>query len=145
MCEVLKVSASSYYYWRKNPVSKRDQQQKELFAHIRQVYDESKGRYGSPRIAAELQARGIRVSRPRVARAMKKMGLKSIIRKKYRVKTTDGEHSIQVSSNPLIGDITRCRVAQRSVSAVSSRRPAESSIYLAVTLDLSSSKVVCWA
>lgn len=54
MCKVLKVSASSYYYWRKNPASKRNQQQKELFAHIRQVYDESKGRYGSPRIAAEL-------------------------------------------------------------------------------------------
>lgn len=58
-------------------MSKRAQQQKELSDHIRKSYQASKGRYGSPRIAAELQKKGIRASRTRVARVMKKMGLKS--------------------------------------------------------------------
>jgi len=145
MCKVLKVSASSYYYWRKNPASKRNQQQKELFAHIRQVYDESKGRYGSPRIAAELQARGIRVSRPRVARAMKKMGLKSIIRRKYRVKTTDSKHSFQVSNNHLNRDFSAVRVAEKWVSDLTYIKTAEGWIYLTVILDLADRKVVGWA
>lgn len=78
MYKIFKVSTSSYYYWRNNPVSKREQQQKELSDHIREAYEASKGRYGSPRIAAELESKGIRASRPGVARAMKKMGLKAL-------------------------------------------------------------------
>lgn len=145
MCKILKVSTSSYYYWRNNPVSKREQQQKELFAHIRQVYDESKGRYGSPRIAAELQARGIRVSRPRVARAMKKMGLKSIVRKKYRVQTTDSKHQYQVSKNHLNRDFSAERIAQKWVSDLTYIKTGEGWVYLTVILDLADRKVVGWA
>src|SRR5690606_2282333 len=145
MCKVLKVSASSYYYWRKNPASKRNQQQKDLFAHIRQVYDESKGRYGSPRIAAELQARGIRVSRPRVARVMKKMGLKSIVRKKYRVQTTDSKHQYQVSKNHLNRDFSAERIAQKWVSDLTYIKTGEGWVYLTVILDLADRKVVGWA
>lgn len=48
--------------------------------------------YGSPRITAELESKGIRGSRSRVARAMKRKGLKSVVRKKYRVQTTDSIH-----------------------------------------------------
>lgn len=118
MCKVLKMSVSSYYYWCKNPTSKRDQKQKGLSTHIRQVYEESKGRYGSPRIAAELQSKGIRVSRPRIARAMKKMGLKSILRKKYRVQTTDSKHSYQVSKNHLNRGFSAEKVAQKWVSDI---------------------------
>jgi putative transposase len=145
MCKVLKVSASSYYYWCSNPVSKRDQRQDELAAHIRQVYEENKGRYGSPRIAAELQAKGIRVSRPRVARTMKKMGLKSIIRKKYRVQTTDSKHQYQVSKNHLNREFSAERVAQKWVSDITYIKTAEGWVYLTAILDLADRKVVGWA
>jgi putative transposase len=83
MCKVLKESVSSYYYWLKEPIGKRHQEHKELSLHILEVFEENKGRYASPRIAAELQSKDFRVSRPRIARAMKKIGLKSIVRKKY--------------------------------------------------------------
>lgn len=145
MCKTLKVSVSSYYYWRKNPVSKREQQETELFTHIRQVYEKSKGRYGSPRIAAELQSKGIRVSRPRIARVMKKMGLKSIIRKKYRVQTTDSKHPYQVSKNHLNREFSAERVAQKWVSDLTYVKTAEGWVYLTVILDLADRKVVGWA
>ena len=109
------------------------------------MYDESKGRYGSPRIAAELQAKGIRASRPRVARAMKKMGLKSIIRKKYRVQTTDSKHTYQVSENHLNRDFSADRVAQKWVSDITYIKTAEGWVYLTAILDLADRKVVGWA
>ncbi len=106
MCKVLSESVSSYYYWLKEPVGKRHQEHKELSLHIREVYEENKGCYGSPRVTAELQAKGFRVSRPRVARVMRKIGLKSIVRKKYRIQTTDSNHIYQVSENHLNRDFT---------------------------------------
>lgn len=106
MCKVLNESVSSYYYWLKEPVGKRHQEHKELSLHIREVYEENKGCYGSPRVTAELQAKGFRVSHPRVARVMRKMGLKSIVRQKYRIQTTDSKHTYQVSENHLDRDFT---------------------------------------
>lgn len=145
MCKVLKVSVSSYYYWCKNPMSKRDQRQEELSSHIRQIYEASKGRYGSPRIAAELQAKGIRVSRPRVARTMQKMGLKSIVRKKYRVQTTDSSHSYQVSDNHLNREFSPGKLTQKWVSDITYIKTNEGWIYLTAILDLGDRKVVGWA
>ncbi len=68
MWKVLKVSSSGYYYWRKHPLGVRQLKQSKLVDHIRQVYTQSRGRYGSPRIAIELRERGVKVSRNRVVR-----------------------------------------------------------------------------
>ena len=58
---------------------------------ILKEYENSKGRYGSPKIQKALEKRGIRASQKRVARRMKKMGLKSIIVKKYRPSGSKGK------------------------------------------------------
>ena len=93
----MKVSVSGYYYWLKHPVGSRTIKEEKLLVDIHKIYDESKKRYGSPRIASELREQGMRVSRPRVARLMKKANIKSIIRKKYRVQTTDSKHEYTVA------------------------------------------------
>jgi hypothetical protein len=82
MCKVMKVSVSGYYYWLKYPVSSQTVKEQALLVDINRVYNDSKRRYGSPRIASELREQGISVSRPRVARLMNKANIKSIIRKK---------------------------------------------------------------
>jgi len=107
----------------KKKFGKRQQEHKELSLHIREVYEESKGCYGSPRVTAELQAKGFRVSRPRVARVMRKIGLKSIVRKKYRVQTTDSNHTYQVSDNKLNKDFTAERLGEKWVSDLTGWRP----------------------
>ena len=48
----------------------------ELTEHIRQAHQASKGRYGAPRIHAELRRRGHRHGRKRVARLMRCAGLR---------------------------------------------------------------------
>ena len=54
-----------------------------LKKHIKEIYDDSKGTYGSPRITAELIKRGIKISRSYVGRLMRVMDLKSILAKKF--------------------------------------------------------------
>ena len=50
MCSVLKVSVSGYYYWLTAPVGPRAQSHMQLVAEIKSIYQQRKGRYGSPRI-----------------------------------------------------------------------------------------------
>ena len=109
----MKVSVSGYYYWLKLPISSRTVKEQALLVDIDRVYNDSKKRYGSPRIASELREQGISVSPPRVARrtrcsstcrSMKKANIKSIIRKKYRVQTTDSDHEYAIAENHLKRD-----------------------------------------
>ena len=70
MCRVLEVSRSGYYRWLNRKPSRREIENQRLDDEIREIYDGSKGRYGSPKITRELQDRGCRVSNSRVARRM---------------------------------------------------------------------------
>jgi len=142
---VLQVSASGYYYWLKNPVSLREQNEQELVEQIKQVHEQSKYRYGSPRIAVELQQQGVCVSRPRVARMMQKHRIQSIVRKKYRVQTTDSGHAYIVAENHLSRDFQAARPAEKWVSDLTYFRTGEGWLYLTVVLDLADRKVVGWA
>src|SRR5437870_785939 len=71
MCDVLGVSESGFYAWRKRPVSSHHREDAHLIHKLRQAFDKHKGRYGSPRLHKELQEEGISCSRKRVARLMR--------------------------------------------------------------------------
>ena len=70
-CELLKVSRSAYYQHLRGMPSPRERSDAELAGQIKAVHEESKGRYGAPRVHAELRRRGRRHSRKRVARLMR--------------------------------------------------------------------------
>jgi putative transposase len=55
MCRVLDVSPSGYYAWHKRPFSQREMANQELLKAIKEVHQESKGTYGSPRIYEEIK------------------------------------------------------------------------------------------
>jgi putative transposase len=61
MCQVLEVSASGFYAWRKRPASQRKREDAQLPSHIRQIFRTQQHRYGSPRIHAELREQGMGV------------------------------------------------------------------------------------
>lgn len=84
MCQILKVSRSAYYYWINKKPFDRLIRYLELGIAVKKVYDWSKGRYGSPRIAKELQMQGNVVSRPLVSPIMKKKNLRSVIVRKFK-------------------------------------------------------------
>jgi putative transposase len=66
LCDVLGVSPAAYYAWRTRPESRRSTANRELVDDIQQVHREAYGRYGSPRIHAELRAQGRGASRDRI-------------------------------------------------------------------------------
>jgi hypothetical protein len=88
LCKVLKVSRSGYYDWKKRPSSRRSREDIALSTKIREIHERSRKTYGSPRVHAELRAMGVRCSRKRVARLMRKAGLKGCLRGRRRKRTT---------------------------------------------------------
>jgi putative transposase len=115
MYKILRVSRSSYYSWLTRDLSKRSVENKDLSAHIKNIYDLSKRTHGSPLITIKLLEEGFHVSRPRVARLMKKHNIKSIILKKWVV-TTDSRHNYPVVENMLNRNFSVTRPGQVWVS-----------------------------
>jgi transposase InsO family protein len=113
-------------------------------AEIREIYDGSKGRYGSPKIAKELQDRGHRVSKNRVARRMRDAGLRSKVRRKYRV-TTDSKHHLLIAPNILKRNFTAEVPDKVWVSDITYLATRAGWLYFTVIIDLFSRMVVGWA
>jgi putative transposase len=98
MCRHLAVSRGGFYSWCRRPESERSRQNRRLASRIKQVHEESRGTYGSPRVHAEMVAEGTPVGRHRVAKLMRQEGIRA--RRKQRfVKTTDSKHDLPVAPN----------------------------------------------
>ena len=144
ICRVLNVSTSGYYAWKARPRPLRARRDVELGARVRAAHRASSGRYGSPRIHAELHASGEKVGRKRVARLMKEAGLAGRTRRRFR-KTTDSNHSFPIAPNVLERDFTTTAPNQVWVTDITYLWTQEGWLYLAVMLDLFSRRVVSWA
>lgn len=100
MCEVLKVSRSAYYAWFNKEPSPRDRENDDLAYRIGSIHKISRATYGSPRIHAQLKDDGFTVSPNRVARIMKRLGIKAKTKRRFK-KTTDSNHNLPVAPNLL--------------------------------------------
>lgn len=147
LLRMLGVSASAIYQWQKRLVSQRARHKQLLVAQICELFEQSKGRYGSPRIYRDLQALGIRCSHKRVARLMKEQNL--VVRRTRRfVATTDAGHAFPVAQN-LLNREFRSRPWRDSIERGPETSPivptAQGWLYVAVVLDLKSRKVIGWS
>ena len=77
MCRVLQVSGCGYYAWCKRPPAPRTLKNQTLALEVAAIHAESCGRYGSPRVHAELGERGQRTGRKRVACLMRAAGFRT--------------------------------------------------------------------
>jgi putative transposase len=145
LCRALGVSPSGFYAWRSRPESTHVQTDRRLTVLVRASFEESRRRYGSPRIHADLIEQQIHVSRKRVVRLMQEQGLVARPRKRFKV-TTMSDHDQPVAANLLdrefraeapnrlwVGDTTELLIANGD------------KLYLAAILDLYSRFVVGWA
>jgi transposase InsO family protein len=128
----------------KRKPSRRDIDNQSLDAEIREIYDGSKGRYGSLKITQELQDRGRMVSKSRVTRRMRAAGLRSKVRRKYRV-TTDSKHHFPVTPNLLERNFTTTAPNKVWTSDITYLATRTGWLYLTVIIDLFSRLVVGWA
>ncbi len=103
MCRTLNVSTSGYYRWLKAGPGLRAQRSARIRTSIKKVYDESHGIYGSYKIADRLKEDDSleTVCRNTVAAAMREMGLKSKVSKKFSPTTTVSDPSNMAAPNVL--------------------------------------------
>jgi len=145
MCHMLKVSQSGYYRWRKAPLSSLKIENERLDARIKELFSEHKGMVGSPTITADLHEdpEFSKVSRNRVARHMKEMGLKCQAVKKFVV-TTDSKHKEPVAPNLLDRQFEVPTPDTVWVSDITYLLVGKKWHYLTVFIDLFSRIVVGW-
>jgi transposase InsO family protein len=144
MCRVLAVSRSGYYAWCKRPTSPRKMADQELIQQIKEIHQQSRQTYGSPRIQAELAENGVPCSHKRVARLMRDEELFAKQNRKFKVTTTDSAHPYPVAPNLLDQDFTAGRPNEKWLADITYIPTAEGWLYLAVVMDLYSRRIVGW-
>jgi len=144
MCRVLGVSRSGYYDWRKRVPSKRSVENAALTERIGEIHEASHQVYGSPRIHAKLQEEGVEISRPRVARLMRKAHIRSKMTRKF-VHTTNSKHNFRIAPNLLDREFAPGKINQAWVSDITYIHTQEGWLYLTVIIDLGDRKVIGWS
>ena len=101
LCDLLEVSPSGYYRWRKRQLSAHEREDAALASQIAAARRRSRGNYGSPRIVIELRENGTPISRRRCSRLMRIQALCGRKRHRRRPRTTDSTHKKPVAENQL--------------------------------------------
>lgn len=144
-CEVLDVSRSAYYAWRKGEPSARERRDEELIPWVRAVFWKHRRRYGARRIADELADLGQRCGPRRVAKLLKSQGLRAIQPKSFVPKTTDSRHGLGYSPNLLLESPEPTGINQLWVGDIT-YVPLRGGVfsYLAMLMDRYSRSIVGW-
>jgi transposase InsO family protein len=144
-CDVLLVSRSGYYAWRKRPPSAAAQRRTTLTEQIRAAHQRGRATYGSPRVYRELLAQGTKCNRKTVAKLMKTAGIRAQTVKKFRVATTDSNHRHPIAKNVVNRDFAAPALNRTWVADITYVPTQEGWLYLAAVEDLYSRKIVGWS
>ena len=145
MCEVLGVSPAGYYAWRSRPESRRSAANRALVDDIKRVHRDTRGRYGSPRIHVELKAQGRGASRGRIERLMRRHGIRAIMARPRRVRTTDSRHDLPIAPNLLDRSFSATAPNRVWLADITYIETDQGWLYLAAVMDLYSRRIVGWA
>ena len=137
-CKVLKVSRSGYYAWRKRKPSMREEANKELLHHIREVHKESRKTYGSPRITDALNEQGVVCGKNRVARIMRDSGIRVKIKKRFK-RTTDSQHGYPVAPNLLIDNKQTERLWVSDITFIPTR---QGWLYMSAVMNVRTRRII---
>ena len=145
MCRVLAVSPAGYYAWRSRPQSRRSAANRRLVDDIKRVHRDTHGRYGSPRIHVELKAQGRGMSRGRIERLMRRYGIRAIMARPRRARTTDSHHDFPIAPNLLDRNFTAAAPNRIWLADITYVETDQGWLYLAAVMDLYSRRIVGWA
>jgi putative transposase len=145
LCEVLIVSRSGYYAWRRGSQSRRAKEDAQLTQRLVQVHHASRQTYGRPRLVQALRQQGYRHGGKRVGQLMKAAGLCGRLRRRFRPCTTQSKHSDPIAPNILSKRKTPQAANQIWITDLTYIATGQGWLYLSVLLDLYSRRVVGWA
>ena len=144
MCEVFEVSRAGYYDWKDRPPSNREKDNQDLLKKIKEIFYDSKKRYGFRKVYRQLKQNGVDCSKNRVGSLMRKNGLISKVKKKFKA-TTDSKHNFPITKNILNRKFNVEKPNTCWVGDISYIWTAEGWLYLATVIDLYSRAVVGWS
>ena len=144
MCRVLKVSPSGYYEWSQRDDTSKNQRRKTVLEQVNRVYQESRKRYGSPRIYRQLKSEGLKIGRHRVAKAMQELGLVARKKRHYRRPVSE-RHDRSFAKNILDRQFKVLSPNRTWACDVSYFWTKSGWIHLAIVMDLYSRRIIGWA
>ena len=145
MCYCLKMSKNAYYNWLKNKdVVNINISKIHLMSRIADIFKDSKEVYGSHRIQKMLEREDLFYSRSYVAVLMKKLGLRSVLKRKFVI-TTKSDHSYPIAKNVLNRDFGSQTIGEKWVSGITYIRVKDDWNYLTTIMDLADRKIVGWS
>jgi len=143
LCRVCAVSTSGYYSWthRTAPGPRSDDV---VLERIRAAHRASRGRYGAPRITAQLARDGVAVNHKRVERLMARNGLVGCCGRK-KVRTT-----VRDPAAVLAGDLVERHFEQTTLDTLwvgdATYIPTDEGwLYLATVIDACSRRLLGWS
>jgi len=148
MATEFKVSRQGYRALaarRDAPLGPRAASDAALRVEVESIFVEHKGRYGSPRIHAELARRGRHVGRKRVERLMVAAGLAARCGRRRLPRTTVTDPGAAPAANLLARDFAPCAPDRTWVTDITYRPTRAGWCYLAAIIDCYSRAVVGWA
>lgn len=146
MCRILGVSKSGFYKWLKATPSPRARRSERIRATVREIHEQSNQIYGSYKITEVMQANDDleTACRNTVASAMRELGLKSKVSRKFKP-TTVVDPTKRPAENLLNQDFFADAPNRKWVTDITYLPTQSGWVYLAVVLDLFSRKVVGWS
>ena len=144
LCRVVGAAASGFYAWLRRGPDRRGGEDAGLARRIGAIFGASRRTYGSPRVHAELRARGVRVGRRRVARLMREAGLSATVRRRAP-RTTDSRHGLPVAPNLLGRRFAAERPDTVRLADISYLPTGEGWLYLAAIKDMATREIVGWS
>ena len=141
MCKVLNVARSSYYKSLCKKESKREIENKNIENQILEIYTASKKCYGSPKINIALKEFGTNISLKRTQRIMRKLGIRSVIVKKYR--PTSSKDKVVEKVNVIKRDFSTNTINEKWVTDITYIYTIKDGwCYLASVMDLHTRKII---
>ncbi|KTS82613.1 integrase [Paenibacillus jamilae] len=142
LLELAHVSRAGYYKWRKNQQTTQQRKQEEelLESHMLSIH-RIHPYFGYLRMTVALRREGILVNHKKVYRLMKKLGIRSVIRKKRRF---FGKQASVVNANRLDRQFQSDAPLSKLVTDITYIRAGERFVYLSVIQDLFNNEIVAW-
>jgi putative transposase len=143
-CRALGISPAWFYKWRDGDLSLRRARRRALADLVATLFARHRGRYGSPRITAELRELGWRVSVNTVAGLMAEQGLVARPKRRRKGTTRPGRDRWR-AADQVKRDFTAERINQRWFGDGTEIPTDQGKLYLASVLDIYSRRIVGFA
>ncbi|MBS4535680.1 IS3 family transposase [Clostridium sp. D2Q-14] len=141
LCETLQISRSTYYDRRSRKKSNRALENEKFLKKIMSIYLDNKKRYGAPKIRQILKSSGWLVSLKRVQRLMKKLGIRSIVHKKF--KHHSSKCNDKIGENIINRDFSTTSINEKWVTDITYIYTIKDGwCYLASIMDLYTRKII---